>query len=125
MNKNIISSDDANDLLRKLISGNTVITASFSSLTGFRLQFTGVLDEKSSMKAGILIRKLPLATEHDSLMVPLLNRNVEVSYCDPREIPPGLENVASKIGDTILMFRFFDHIKPTETLETLILFFTI
>jgi hypothetical protein len=58
-------------------------------------------------------------------MVPLFKRKVEFSYCDPRDIPPGLEVVASKTGNTVLMFRFFDSSKPAETLETLIFFFTI
>jgi hypothetical protein len=125
MNKNIISSDDLNLLFGKLISDNILVTSSFTSLTGFRLQFTGVLDKKTSVELGILIRKLPLATESDSLMVPFLDRNVEFSYCDPREIPLGQEETANKVGDTVLMMRFLDSDRPSDAYETLILFFKL
>jgi hypothetical protein len=50
MNKNLISSDDVDLLFDKLVSGNLVIIAVLSSLIGFRLQFTGILDKKLNRK---------------------------------------------------------------------------
>lgn len=112
MNKNIISSEEAHLLFDKLISGNVLVTVSFTSLTGFRIQFTGVLDKKSSVTQGVLVNGTSAA--NDSLMVPLFNRGTEFSYCDSREIPPGLENVATKFGDTVLMIRLFVLDNPDE-----------
>ena len=84
MNKNIISVQKRHTFFfDKLISGNVLVTVSFTSLTGFRIQFTGVLDKKSSVTQGVLVNGTSAA--NDSLMVPLFNRGTEFSYCDSRE----------------------------------------
>lgn len=52
-------------------------------------------------------------------MVPLSGRQHEFSYCDAREMPPEMKELAAKVGDTVLLVTFFNPI------ETLALTFTL
>jgi hypothetical protein len=107
MNENVISSAEAHDLFGKLISEHIRVTAAYLSATGAQALLSGFVDSVSA-RSGIVVSATQPISESERISVPLAGRNAEISYCDRRELPPGAESLATKVGDTVLLIRFLD-----------------
>ena len=109
MNKNIISIEDARDLLDKIFSERIQVLAFFSSAAGIQSRVTGYIDSITTEGGLVISVGRPPATGPAFLSVPITEHDLEFSYCDKRELPePMRELLAAKYGDSVFLMRFVD-----------------
>jgi hypothetical protein len=118
MDKNILSSQESNDLLSKLVLERIPVHALLTSPTGSQISFSGFVDGRSSTQL-VISAERPPSFKTGFIIVPL-SRVLEVSYCDEREAPKEVrETLVPELGNTVLLLRF------PESKEFLFLTFTL
>lgn len=119
MDRNIISSQAADDLLSKLVLERIPVHALLTSTTGSQTALCGFVDGCSAKQLVISVDRPP-SPETGFVIIPLEGRDIEVSYCDEREASAEVRaTLVPKFGDTVLLIRFL------ESDEFLVLTFTL
>jgi hypothetical protein len=113
-----ISASEAIDLLEKLVEERIPVMAFFIAPTGVRAQLRGVLTSAAGT-AGLVIAAASQSAGGPYVRVPLGNRAWTANYGEHRQLPPELQEMLPKYGESVLALRF------PETREVLSLFFTI
>lgn len=119
-----ISRPEAMDLVEKLFSESTPVSALFACPSGARFRLQGFVDG-ARRETGILLSTVRPATKADAYwLVPIFigetERPCEYTFGDRRELPPEVaEGMTSEFPDAVLGMRFLD------TGEWLCLFFTL
>jgi hypothetical protein len=120
MDKNIISSDAANDLLGKLIAERIPVLALLTAPSGSQTHVFGFVIENSVELGFKIVSSVPTTSKTDFINIPLRDVHTEVSFGDKREAPSHVrETLVPKFGDSTLIIRFL------ESGEFLVLIFTL
>jgi hypothetical protein len=109
MDRNIISSEAANDLLGKLIEERIPLHALLTMPSGSQAKVFGFLTE-SSVKGGFkIVASVPALPETGFINVPLGNVHSEVSFGDEREASSETREIlVPKFGNSVLTIRFLE-----------------
>jgi hypothetical protein len=120
MDKNIVSSDIANDLLSKLMSERIPVHALLTLPSGSQAKIFGFVTECSVEKGFTISEDRPQSPASGFILIPLEGIHTEVSFGDEREAPPkDRETLVPKFGNATLVIRFL------ESGEFLVLIFTL
>jgi hypothetical protein len=113
MDKNIVSSDIANDLLSKLMSERIPVHALLTLPSGSQAKIFGFVTECSVEKGFTISEDRPQSPASGFILIPLEGIHTEVSFGDEREA------LVPKFGNATLVIRFL------ESGEFLVLIFTL
>jgi len=106
MSKNIISSEDARLLIKKLMTESIPVLAFLISSEGPHIKLSGFVNGVSAREGLVVCGIQGKPTESSYLRVPL-EQGCEFLFGDKREMEESVrEPLAAKYGDSVLMFRF-------------------
>jgi hypothetical protein len=119
MDKNIVSANDAGDLLTKLLDENVPLRAFLQTTGGLVVSMRGFVSS-ITVKAGLTIsEKRPFVSGLRYFSVPIFDRDFICRYGDKREFPEAeREKFIVEYGDAAMVFSFADG-------DFLALFFTL
>jgi hypothetical protein len=110
MNRNVLSSTEASELIRKLISDKVSVQATLFTSSGLKIRIKGFVDGMTDVAGLVVATESPASRSKGAwISVPVRNRTAVCLYADKRDFPEAeREQFAEEFGDTLLFFDFVD-----------------